>query len=346
MAAFLGLSGLSYVQTQAADAIDLSKKCRLTITANDSVVEDEAGGVTIPVNLYKVADVDVSGNFSGISVWENMEFYAGKAGAGAAEVTADEWLKLAEEAAELLPEGAEPAGETELTLGKRNAESGRTSAGADEEAVIEDLGVGMYLVMPEEVYNGEYTVKYTFTPYLTALPGSEYTLTGAGTDTWNYDTTIGLKAEAEQQYGDLVINKTLNTYNASLGAMTCVFRVTGTYGNGRTYDNVISATLDGNTGSVTLSRIPAGMTVTVTEEYAGGSYEVVGEGTAATTIVSNAAPNYTAAEVFFTNDYDGGNRGGNGITNRFDSNVSENAGPDDNNNRAWAWTKPQTENPQ
>lgn len=341
LAAFLGLSGLSYMRAQAADPINLEAVCSITISVSGRPAEGDSEMVSIPVRLYKVAAVkDVSGRFEGIDSWQGMEFNAGKAGD---ESSASQWRELAGEAERKLE------GLTDEEADDKAVESGTLVMGRGEENAkiqISDLGVGMYLIVPEDTYNENYSVRYTFTPYLTALPSSEYTLSGAGSDVWDYETEVGLKVEAEQQYGDLVINKTLNRYNSSLGEMTCVFRVTGTYGNNRIYDNVISASLSSNSGSVTLNRIPAGMEVTVTEEYAGASYEIVGDSTKTAAIVSSAAPGYAAAEVSFTNDYDGGNRGGTGVTNRFDSNIDQETGPDDNNNVSWPWIKPETEVPE
>ena len=37
-----------------------------------------------------------------------------------------------------------------------------------------NLATGMYLVVPGETFNQDYSYKYTFTPYLTALPGNLY----------------------------------------------------------------------------------------------------------------------------------------------------------------------------
>lgn len=71
--------------------------------------------------------------------------------------------------------------------------------------------------------------------------------------------------------------------------------------------------------------------MTVTEEYSGASYEIDGDDTKTADIISDAAVEAGAgneASVSFTNRYDGGNRGGYGVTNQFDKN-GEN----------WEWTQ-------
>ncbi len=198
----------------------------------------------------------------------------------------------------------------------------------------------MYLVVPQATYNADYSVKYVFTPYLTALPSSEYTLSGTGSDDWDYDTVIGLKAEAEPQYGKLAITKTLENFNESLGRATFVFQIEGRDAAGAlAYSDVASITF-GQAGSetVTIDRIPAGLTVTVTEIYSGASYTIVGSDTESVLIWSDVAVEATAgtesatkqAAVSFTNRYDGGNRGGYGVTNHFESDGED----------GWIWEDP------
>ena len=191
--------------------------------------------------------------------------------------------------------------------------------------------------MPQETFNSDSTRKYVFTPYLTALPSSDYTQTGAGSDDWQYDRTIYLKGEAQPQFGKLTINKTLQNYNATLGLTTSVFEIVGKDAQDNVvYTNVASVTHDGaGEQSVTLENIPAGIIVTVTEVYAGASYEIVGENVQTTTIVSDAAVGLEkpAASAAFTNRYNGGNDSGYGLMNEFKAGDEEGV---------WEWTKPTT----
>ena len=151
---------------------------------------------------------------------------------------------------------------------------------------------------------------------------------------------IGLKAEGEPQYGRLNITKVLSNYNETLGRTSFVFQVEGRDETGAlVYSNVISTTHEGaGSETVTLEKIPAGLTVTVTEVYSGASYELVDSGEKDVLIWSDAAVasgEHSEASVSFANRYGGGNRGGYGVTNHFDSDGSG----------GWKWVNPVTESP-
>lgn len=318
---------LIQMRSWAATAIDTGRTdCRLTVSVAGSDYQEDFDRMSIPVSLYKVADVDAMGAFTPIGEFSGMDF----SGIGSA-TTADEWMSLASEAYAFV-ENAEAVDTIDIL-----AEEGSNGAAS---ATFEGLETGMYLVAPQETFNPEYTVKYVFTPYLTALPSSAYTTAGAGSDDWDYETEIGLKAEAEQQYGRLSITKTLQNYNESLGRATFVFEVEGRDEEDNVvYSNVISSTHAGaGTETVTLDRIPAGLNVTVTEIYSGASYTTVGSDTETALIVSDAGVEATAgtpealspAAVAFTNEYGGGNRGGYGVTNHFES----------DGENGWNWENP------
>lgn len=311
LACMFALPCLAMMQTQAADAVEVDRKCSLTVSVEgnyDKAFEEDLSEMQVPVSLYRVASVDAVGRFTGIDAWSSMKFDS-----ISSTTTAEDWADFAEEAYGLAgdqkPYAEENIGKTE---------------GASASARFTDLNTGMYLVAPQAAFNTDYSYEYTFTPYLTALPGNVYAQTGAGDDSWDYDPVIGLKAEREQQEGALNIQKTLATYNETLGPVTCVFQVEAVNEGGDVvYSNVVSATLEGADAAETvrLTGIPAGARVTVTEIYAGGSYRVVGSDTVETVIVSNMDPanadGQLDAAVSFTNEYSGGNRGGYGVTNHF-----------------------------
>ncbi len=330
--ALVALPCLVWIQSRAATAIDTGRTdCQITVNVADSEFRDDFDEMTIPVALYKVADVDAAGEFTPVGEFSGMDF----SGIDDA-TTAEEWRGFADTAYTFV-ENAEP-----VAVASISREEGSTGAVG---ASFENLGTGMYLVVPEETFNSDYSVKYVFTPYLTALPSSAYTTTGTGSDDWDYQTEIGLKAEAEQQYGQLDITKVLTNYNESLGRATFVFEVEGRDEAGAVvYSNVVSSTHAGaGTETVTLDRIPAGLDVTVREIYSGASYTVVGSGTATATIVSDERIEATAgtdeaaarAAVSFTNQYDGGNRGGYGVTNHFES----------DGENGWTWENPTNPRP-
>ena len=341
LAALLALPCLPAVRIQAADGIDPDASGSITVSVtigegqeiqDEDYVEDFRE-MQIPVDVYRVASVDVTGQkYTAEKPFESMDL----SGIGS-ETTASEWQSMAEEAAK------------KENLDQAIHWRGNVQAGTVR---FDDLKPGLYLVAPEETYNRDYTVQYAFTPYLTALPSSDYALTGAGSDEWNYDTTIGLKPEAVPQYGKLNIVKTLRSYNETLGQTTFAFLVEGRETPGTdgpvVYSDVASITYGGaGTGAVVLDKIPAGLYVTVKEIYSGASYQIVGEDTDRVLIWSDAAVEAAGnggtvtdavgntvtadgAGVAFENEYDGGNRGGYGVTNHFDS----------DGNGGWNWENP------
>ena len=315
LAGILALPGLSLLTTQAAGAIDTGAKCSLTVTVEESEYAKDFNDMSIPVSVYKVADVDSVRKYKAAGAFAGMDFSD-----ISSTTTAEQWMELGKQAEEIRV-AAEPAPEPsgEVTVQKE--------AGSTEPAkgTIRDLATGMYLVVPAETYNKDYTVKYVFNPYLTALPGNSYASDdyGEGSDEWDYNPVIGLKAEGEPQTGKLIITKVLKNYNETLGKTSFVFEITGRDSAGNiVYSNVVSTTHEGpGDQSVTLEGLPAGITVTVKEVYEGASYELDSpEVVDGVLIWSDAAVDAglgETASVTFRNKYDGGNRGGYGVTNHF-----------------------------
>lgn len=328
LAALLALPCVNLMQTKAAGPVVQDQACELTVAVDTTQTVWGTGvdaglsaadfaDMTVPVNVYKVADVNVSAEFTSTAEFEGLDFNIVMKDANAAT-----WENLAKDAVEKLG-NVKPTKTGEIANGNP--------------AVISGLDVGMYLIVPQETFNSDYTRKYVFTPYLTALPSSDYTQTGAGSDDWQYDRTIYLKGEAQPQFGKLTINKTLSNYNETLGLTTSVFEIVGKDAQGNVvYTNVASITHNGaGTESVTIENIPAGIKVTVTEIYAGASYELVSKNEQTAVIVSGKAVELgsSAASVAFENKYNGGNDSGYGLMNEFK------AGDEDG---AWEWTKPTT----
>lgn len=302
--------------TQAAVAIDTEAECSLTVSVEDSLFLDDFNKMTIPVSVYRVADVDVSGRFTAVEPFAQMSFAD-----ISADTTAEDWGSLAKEAEKYLNDagGAKAAGTVKVV---------KTEESPAASGTIENLKTGLYLVVAESVYNEDSTIMYKFSSYLTALPGNDYVSSGGPenpdvTDDWNYHTTIGLKAEPQQQVGRLIITKRLENYNETLGAVSYGFHIVGKDKNGVViYDNYVKIDMDGpGDKSVTIPDLPAGMIVTVTEEYQGGSYELVSKTPEGDLLIVPdsvvEAGDKEAASVIFTNRYDGGNRGGYGVTNHF-----------------------------
>lgn len=328
LAALLVLPCVNLMQTKAAGPVVQDRDCELTVAVDTTETvwgvgvgagtsAEDFENMTVSVNVYKVADMNVSAEFTSTMGFEDLDFNVVMEDSNAAT-----WENLAAEAVQRL-EGVKPTA-------TENIEKGNP-------AVIGSLDVGMYLIVPQETFNSDYTRKYVFTPYLTALPSSDYTQTGAGSDDWQYDRTIYLKGEAQPQFGKLTINKTLSNYNETLGLTTSVFEIVGKDAQGNVvYTNVASITHNGaGTESVTIENIPAGIKVTVTEIYAGASYELVSKNEQTAVIVSGKAVELgsSAASVAFENKYNGGNDSGYGLMNEFK------AGDEDGD---WEWTKPTT----
>lgn len=284
---------------------------------------DELRTSVIPVRLYKIADVDISGRYvepqAGAGAAADTVLYGllkDRLGGVSSETKAAEWLSMAEDAmAEA--DRQEEAGTPLSTAAKtRLNDSNLTDGGAK----ISGLSTGLYLVAVEDVWTSEYI--YRFTPYLLSLPGNAYS--GAGTsDAWLYDVTVGLKASRENRYGDLEIIKTLDSYNATLGGATFVFQVESEAKDGIRYSDVVSIVFDqaGTKSVKLLEKIPAGARVTVTEVYSGASYEVITEAEQTATITAHDPDNPdnpdNLATVRFENDYDDRLNGGTSVVNHF-----------------------------
>lgn len=328
LAVLLALPCVNLMQARAAGPVVQDRDCELTVAVDTTETvwgvgvgagasAEDFENMTVTVNVYKVADMNVSAEFTPTEAFQGLDFNV----VMNKDTNAATWENLAKGAVEKL-NGVKPT----RTGAIKNGNS----------AVIDGLDVGMYLIMPQETFNRDATRKYVFTPYLTALPSSDYTQTGAGSDDWQYDRTIYLKGEAQPQFGKLTINKTLSNYNETLGLTTSVFEIVGKDKQENVvYTNVASITHNGaGTESVTIENIPAGITVTVTEVYAGASYEIDGENVKDAMIVSDEAvgPGNAEASVAFTNKLNGGHDSGYGLMNEFK------AGEDGD----WEWTKPTT----
>lgn len=328
LAVLLALPCVNLMQARAAGPVVQVRDCELTVAVDTTETvwgvgvgagasAEDFENMTVTVNVYKVADMNVSAEFTPTEAFQGMDFNV----VMNKDTNAATWENLAKDAVEKLG-NVKPTKTGEIANGNP--------------AVIDGLDVGMYLIMPQETFNRDATRKYVFTPYLTALPSSDYTQTGTGSDDWQYDRTIYLKGEAQPQFGKLTINKTLSNYNETLGLTTSVFEIVGKDAQENVvYTNVASITHNGaGTESVTIENIPAGIKVTVTEVYAGASYEIDGENVKIATIVSDEAvgPGNAEASVAFTNKLNGGHDSGYGLMNEFK------AGEDGD----WEWTKPTT----
>lgn len=292
---------------KAASAINTGQKCSIEfdISGNSS----ELLSASIPVNLYKVASVDESGNYTGIGAFSKLDLSS--VSADNLDAAAATWAERAAEAKKLLKDDTEPT-TTTLTQGRGTATG---------------LDTGLYLVDTPKVITPNYT--YTFTPYLVSLPTNNYYSGNGASDDWIYDLTkehnsaVGLKPEQHVRYGNLVINKELVDHNATFGNnATFVFQIDITTLDNKKETRIEELTFDAaGSDSVTIEKIPAGSTVTVTEVYSGASYKLTSENNVTATIVANdekeAGQAGETAVVSFTNEHDGRTNGGYGVKNNF-----------------------------
>lgn len=344
LAGVLTFSALAIPKAYAALGVVTDEECSLEIKCTIQKEYDEVSGENVDktnsydevstnavtVNLYKVASIDVSGMYT--SVVSGLNFSDVDS-----ETTAAEWKTMAETAKENVS--------TDNLKGSKSSMSGTVT--------FENLETGLYLVDVETLKTAKY--EYTFAPYLVSLPNNYYSSTNTD-DTWQYnlvgDLAVGLKPERTDRYGDLLIKKTLDVYNATNSNATFVFQVEAikTDVDDPTkqevvYSNVVSTAFNAaGTKEILIEKIPAGAEVTVTEIYSGASYTITSEAEKTTVIKANekydstrpdsmgAIPegetNVIVSSVEFTNTHDGRTNGGSGVINNFKYDDSE-----------WRWDK-------
>ena len=291
---------------KAANAIDTDAECSIQFDIDGN---SELLSASIPVNLYKVASVDESGNYTGIGAFSKLDLSS--VSADNLDAAAATWAERAAEAKKLLKDDTEPT-TTTLTQGRGTATG---------------LDTGLYLVDTPKVITTNYT--YTFTPYLVSLPTNNYYSGNGASDDWIYDLTkesnsaVGLKPEQHVRYGNLVINKELVDHNATFGNnATFVFQIDITTLDKKTETRIEELTFNAaGSHSVTIEKIPAGSHVKVTEVYSGASYELASAKSQETDIIANPEKEteveFKPAKVSFINKHDGRTNGGYGVKNNF-----------------------------
>ena len=74
LAVLLGLSCLVHIRSQAAGGIETGRLCTLTVSVEGSEYKEDFNEMKIPVSIYRVADVDVSGRYTPVKPFEAMNF--------------------------------------------------------------------------------------------------------------------------------------------------------------------------------------------------------------------------------------------------------------------------------
>lgn len=308
------LSGLALPRAYAAKAVDVNRKCSIEFNLQNNVydaatenkdgekAEDftELNKLPVRVHLYQVAEIKETGAYEKVTGFDELKLDEIND-----KTTAKEWADKAAKARELIEKGIEPGAETSVTL-------------KDGKGTITGLATGMYLVVADEVKSPYFT--YTFQESLISLPNN-YWYNGGGSDEWVYELTgshaIGLKPDREERLGSLEINKTLTSYNETVGGATFVFHVNVEKRDGTVTNNVYKMEFNGaGNDKLIINDLPAGAKVTVTEAYTGASYRLISGNDQLVTIIA-AEEEGNPVSVSFTNEYDGGQNGGTGIVNRF-----------------------------
>lgn len=291
------LSGTILLDVSAARGVETERKCSVTFELGKEPVGDfaELSKISIPIKLYKVAEISETGSYTAVKGYETLDFKD-----VTSETTAKEWEEKAQKAQKIIEnEKKEPTSESVIQNGKGK---------------INDLSVGMYLVATETVRSSEY--EYKFTPYLLSLPNNYYSTTE--NDDWVYDVTTGLKPSQEVRFGNLVIDKTVTSFNETLGSATFVFQIEGVKDGEPVYSDVVSAVFDtAGTKSIQIDKIPAGTEVTVTEIYSGASYELNGNPSQTVIIKASEDGETAGVHVTFANRYNNRLNGGASVVNHF-----------------------------
>lgn len=290
----LVLSGTILLDVKAARDVEINRECSITFEVGGDLADDfaELSELSIPVKLYKVAQISETGSYTAVKGYESLDFES-----VSSETTAAEWEQKAQKAQKIIEDQQKsPTDEGVIQNGKGK---------------IGGLSVGMYLVAAETTLSPEY--EYKFTPYLLSLPNNYNSTTG--NDDWVYDVKTGLKPGKEERFGSLVIDKTVTSFNETLGSATFVFQIEGTKDGEQVYSGVVSAVFDAaGTKSIRVDKIPAGAEVTVTEIYSGASYELT---SAPSKTVVIKASGEEEAHVAFTNNYNNKLNGGASVVNHF-----------------------------
>lgn len=304
LAAALVCTAALLPNAQAAIGVDAGKTdCSVEVDVTGAGFS-ELMTLPITVNLYKVAFIDVTGEYTSAAAFDTLDFTD-----LSAVTTAQEWETYAADAKAIVDGGA-----PEITA------TTDTEVGV---AVIENLETGLYLVDAQQVVSDYY--QYDFAPYLISLPNNYYYSTGS--DDWVYELTgdhaIGLKPEKTDRLGDLLITKDLDVYNETNTEGTFVFQIeavkTDIDTNERkvVYSDVVAMTFtSAGSDSILIEDLPAGAVVTVTEIYTGANYKLVSDPSVTVTIIPDdeeGAP----AEAEFKNTHDGSHDGGYGLVNHF-----------------------------
>jgi hypothetical protein len=303
--AALACAILAFPASAARATVDNTTERELSITYAQNDFED-LKSAEVAVDLYKVASMDTEGNYTVLPAYEDVTELA------ETFVTEDDTDATLSRKAQELAEASEKILEI---IQKNETQADETLTIVDEKADT-NLVPGVYLVQAKSVKTDTYF--YDFSPSLVAIPGTY---------------AMELKPEQRSFTGDLVITKTLPEYHSATGTPLFVFDVEAVDEDGKTvFSDVVSLAFDaGAVKSATVTGIPVGSTVTVTEVYGTADYKVSGDPSVTVEIISDEEP----ATAAFTNDYNDSLIYGTGVVNHFE--VGTDIGSDGNTIYSWQW---------
>ena len=326
----------------AAEFIDLTKDVSMSVKwadddfKNDLAGREDSAKVDVVLDVYKLADAEVDTGYDAY-VFSPL---AGFTDIGISEdMTEKDADSIAQGAAKVILSESYTGTPIEVTL---DADAGATVASTDGlDASTDGLDAGLYLLIVKEkdaaladyrveeedgtlstkVNSDMYT--YTVSPQLISIPSRSAT-SGVTTKTsdsgdWQYAIDVELKAKRELRTGDLEIIKSVTTFNTAksnqIDDVTFVFDVEGVDKDGnQVYSNVVTLNFsEAGTKKTTITDLPVGTRVTVTEVYSGGQYSLTTDEENNPQIITAD----TVAQYKFVNDYNEGENPGHGITNSF-----------------------------
>ena len=290
----------------SALADDLSDPCEFTVTiGGDADFAADVLKTKAAVTLYKVAGVGMSGgryvytplpNYPGLSIPDDLD--------------ADGLDDLAQRVVTTALNGDTPlvtdaAFDTSISATPGLYLLTVSGKNVDTETIRDESGREKIVMA---AHADEYD--YIFEPRLVSLPT---------------DKPIPLKSQRLVRYASLEIQKTLTTF-APPDEASFIFSIEAVKDGVTVYSDVVTFVFSASgQKSMTVDRIPAGATVTVTEIYSGAHYTITSS-PSLTMVVNAGVPN-----VFpFTNDYTPSVPSGGSIVNTFSY---------DSAKGGWIWEK-------
>ena len=358
----MGIVFLSLTSPLKAQAVDLTKEATITVSF-PTFTNNEAGEDTpkVAVDAYKIASAEpVTGYDTYAFVLQSgFESLQSKLD----ELTDQENKADAEKNSKAFAKAA-----AELI---RDDEEGTIAAIPFKDGLKSgDLGCGLYLVLAhgEDMKKSEYfseveegenkgdlitlaeTDKYTysFSPVMVSLPfrgddASKITMTSDNDKPWNHEAVIALKAERKVRFTELTIKKVLPEYELRQNT-TFVFKINIFDAAGKEVETSIVRSMvlenEKRTDTITISKVPVGRKVVISEEYTGANYSFVsagggGEGASedkGSKSITIPAVVFENEGVVFENKYNKTDKGGGSIDNDFQLIVEQ----DEDGNRTGA----------